>query len=54
MPESKLFLSSISRRDLARRRSGRGWGRAQLLAMLLLALVVAVGVGAYLAGRGSL
>jgi Flp pilus assembly protein TadB len=52
--ESKLFMSSISRRELARRRSGRGWGRAQLIVMLVLALVIAIGVAAYLAGRGTL
>ncbi|HEY2258674.1 MAG TPA: hypothetical protein VGH45_03135 [Solirubrobacteraceae bacterium] len=54
MPESKLFMSSISRRELARRRPGRGWGRAQLVTLLVLALLIAVGVGAYLAGRGGL
>lgn len=52
MTESKLFVSSISRRELARRRPGRAWGRAQLVAMLML-LVAAVAVAAFLAGRGG-
>jgi hypothetical protein len=52
MPQSKLFMSSVSRRQLARRR-GRAWGRLHLVALLML-LVVAVGVAAYLAGRGTL
>jgi hypothetical protein len=54
MPQSKLFMSSISRRELARRRSGRAWGRTQLLALLVLLVVVAVGAAAFFAGRGSL
>jgi flagellar basal body-associated protein FliL len=46
-------MSSVSRRELARRRPGRSWKRLTLIALLVL-LVVLVGVGAYLAGRGTL
>ena len=52
MTESKLFVSSMSRRELARRRPGRAWGRVQLAVMLTL-LVAAVAVTAYVAGRGG-
>jgi hypothetical protein len=55
MPEpanqSRLFMSSISRRDLARRRPGRGWGRAHFV-LLLLVVVIAIAAAAYLLGRG--
>jgi hypothetical protein len=47
-------MSSISRRELARRRSGRTAGRSQLLALLVLLVVVGVGLVAFYAGRGSL
>jgi hypothetical protein len=53
MSQSKLFMSSVSRRELARRRPGGSWGRLQLIALLVL-LVVVVGVAAYLVGRGTL
>jgi hypothetical protein len=51
VPQSRLFMSSISRRELARRRPGRTWGRVQLV---LLLLVIAVAAAAYLLGRGIL
>ncbi|HEX3691136.1 MAG TPA: hypothetical protein VHV28_15660 [Solirubrobacteraceae bacterium] len=43
MPESRLFMSSLSRRELARRRPGRAhiW-RMRLLGVLLVAIVVVV------------
>jgi hypothetical protein len=50
-PQSRLFMSSMSRRELARRRPGRFWARPRLL---LLVLVIAVALGAYLLGRGIL
>jgi hypothetical protein len=41
MPESRLFMSSLSRRELARRRPGRAhvW-RLRLLGVLFVAMVV--------------
>jgi hypothetical protein len=50
MPESRLFMSSCSRRQLARRRSGRPPLGA---ALLLLALLV-LGAVAFVIGRGGL
>ena len=43
MPESRLFMSSLSRRELARRRPGRAhvW-RIRLLGVLLVASIVVV------------
>ena len=50
MPESRLFMSSLSRRELARRRPGRAhaW-RVRLLGGLLVAIVAA----AFVIGRGG-
>jgi hypothetical protein len=51
MPESRLFMSSLSRRQLARRRPGR----AHLGTALLLGLVVvAICAAAFLLGRGGI
>jgi hypothetical protein len=50
MPDSRLFMSSISRRELARRRSGRPPVWPRLVFVLLLAAVIAA---AFFAGRGS-
>jgi hypothetical protein len=49
MPESRLFMSSLSRRELARRRPGRShiW-RLRPLWVLLAAILVA----AFLIGHG--
>jgi hypothetical protein len=44
-------MSSISRRDLARRRPGRAWGRVPVLLVLL---VITIAAAAYLVGRGVL
>jgi hypothetical protein len=49
MPDSRLFMSSISRRQLARRRSGRPPVWPRLVFVLLLAAVI---VAAFFAGRG--
>ena len=48
MPESRLFMSSLTRRELARRRPGRFhlW-RLVLLGVLVVAIVMA----AFLIGR---
>jgi len=53
MAQSRLFMSSISRRQLARRRPGRSVG-AGLLLLLLVLIVVAIIVAAFLLGHGSL
>jgi hypothetical protein len=50
MSQSRLFMSSISRRQLARRRPGRG---PRPLALLLVLLVVALCLAAFLVGRGG-
>jgi hypothetical protein len=46
-----LFISSCTRRELARRRPSRTPWRAQLL---LATLMLAVAVGAFVAARGGL
>jgi hypothetical protein len=51
MSESRLFLSSCSRRDLARRRPGRVLPRPVLIVGLLVVLVCAA---AFLLGRGGI
>ena len=51
MESSKVFISSCSRRQLARRRSSRGG--VLRMQMLLMLLVVGLGVGAFIAGRGG-
>jgi hypothetical protein len=50
MPESRLFMSSCSRRQLARRRPGHAALRIQLLLLLL----ILAGIAAFLVGRGGL
>jgi hypothetical protein len=53
MPQSRLFMSSLSRRQLARRRHGRAplWS---LRATTLLLMVVLICAAAFLVGRGGL
>ena len=51
MTESKVFISSCSRRELARRRQGRSPHAAQLLAVLF---VVTLCVAAFVIGSGRL
>jgi len=50
MPQSRLFVSSVTRRDVARRRPGRP--RLPLTLLILLVLVIA-GVLAFVAGHGG-
>jgi hypothetical protein len=56
MPDQAIFISSCSRRQLARRRSSRGVVRLQLasLQVLLALLVLVAAFGAFVAGRGGL
>lgn len=51
MPESRLFMSSLSRRQLARRRPGR---TPRWTTVTGLVLVVAVCAAAFLLGRGGI
>jgi hypothetical protein len=51
MPDSHLFISSCSRRQLARRRLGRVLLRLQVLLALIVLLSAAA---AFIAGRGGL
>ncbi|MEA2158206.1 MAG: hypothetical protein QOD66_586 [Solirubrobacteraceae bacterium] len=51
MAEKSVFISSCSRRQLARRRVARAMWRYELPPVLL---VVALGVVAFMAGRGGI
>jgi hypothetical protein len=51
MPESKLFMSSLSRRQLARRRPGHSLRWSVLLVGLVVVLICAA---AFVAGRGGI
>lgn len=51
MTDSRLFMSSCSRRELARRRPGR---TVPWRALLLGLLVVLVGAAAFVMGRGGI
>jgi hypothetical protein len=51
MPQSRLFVSSVSRRDVARRRGGHG---PIALYLFVIVLLVGSGVLAFIAGRGGL
>jgi hypothetical protein len=51
MTDSRLFMSSCSRRELARRRSGRSVRFGRLAAV---ALVVAICAAAFLVGSGAI
>jgi hypothetical protein len=53
MPHSRLFVSSCTRRQLARRRPGRTTLPAQVLIVMILILILA-GLAAFIAGRGGL
>jgi hypothetical protein len=53
MPESRLFMSSCSRRQLARRRAGRGAMRIEPLVVILVILVILAGIAAFVVGRGG-
>ena len=50
MDDRSLFISSCSRRELARRRPGRAVTRTQLLLALVVLIVVAAAVFAALGG----
>ena len=55
MPQSRLFMSSLSRRQLARRRPGRApVGSLRTLVLLLLLLVVLICAAAFAVGRGGI
>jgi hypothetical protein len=51
MPDRSVFISSCSRRQLARRRGTRSLLRLQLL---VAAVILAAAFGAYVAGRGGI
>jgi hypothetical protein len=59
MPSSEIFISSLTRRQLARRRATRGALSVALslppgLQWLLLILVAIAGVTAFMAGHGGI
>jgi hypothetical protein len=55
MAETGIFISSCSRRELARRRSGRSNGvLAVLVAVLMLLVVLAIALGAIVVARGGI
>jgi hypothetical protein len=51
MQEKSVFISSCTRRELARRRSHRAMMRAQLL---MAACLIPLAVGAFFAAHGGL
>jgi hypothetical protein len=51
MTESKVFMSSCSRRELARRRQGRSPHTAQFMAVMLVLMLCAA---AFVIGSGRL
>jgi hypothetical protein len=51
MPDSRLFMSSLSRRQLARRRPGRS---ARWTPLWLGFVVVLICAAAFVAGRGGI
>jgi hypothetical protein len=51
MPHSRLFVSSCTRRQLARRRPGRITLPAQLL---IVTILIVAGLAAFIAGRGGI
>ena len=53
MPESRLFMSSLSRRQLARRRPGRS-PASSLRSLVVLVIVVLVCAAAFVIGRGGI
>jgi hypothetical protein len=55
MPDHEIFISSCSRREMARRRPVRGVIRLQAVSVQLLfaLLVLAVAFGAFVAGHGG-
>jgi hypothetical protein len=53
MESSKVFISSCSRRQLARRRLARQGGALRMQVFMLL-LAVALGFAAFLVGHGGI
>ena len=53
MPESRLFMSSLSRRQLARRRPGRT-AAGTLRPLIAIVVVVLICAAAFVLGRGGL
>jgi len=53
MPQSRLFVSSVTRRDVARRRPGRPRLPRLPLTLLILLVLVIAGVLAFVAGHGG-
>jgi len=53
MPDSRLFMSSLSRRQLARRRPGRSAVWSARSAVVLL-MVVVIAAAALVIGRGGI
>jgi hypothetical protein len=53
MSQSRLFMSSLSRRQLARRRPGRGPGWS-VRALILVLIVVVICVAAFVIGHGGI
>jgi hypothetical protein len=53
MPESRLFMSSLSRRQLARRRLSRSpaWSLRPMMIVLMVLLICAA---AFIVGRGGM
>ena len=54
MEGSKVFISSCSRRQLARRRLTRGGMLRMQLQLLMVLLIVGLAVAAFIAGRGGI
>jgi hypothetical protein len=55
MDGTKVFISSCSRRELARRRPPRSsMLRMQVMLALVAVFVLALGFGAFVAGRGGI
>jgi hypothetical protein len=53
MEGSKVFISSCSRRELARRRPRSAGGMLRIQVLLVL-ITLALGFGAFVVGRGGL
>jgi len=53
MSQSRLFMSSLSRRQLARRRPGRGPG-SSVRVLIVLLIVVLICAAAFVIGRGGI
>jgi hypothetical protein len=54
MPDQSIFISSLSRRELARRRPNRSPVRAQALFTLVMLVVIMGALGGFVAARGGI